>query len=380
MNRVLMVLGLVSVCATTLADVPLIQKSTVSSVRIILYVGQPAAVVRETCTVMVPAGESDIRFRWADADIDAASVSLLGPDDVQIGGVRQPVGTTKTFSWLVQADQAGPRRFAASYRMKGITWTPSYRLTFDPVAKTASVRGSLHLTNGSKLPIRKAQLELAVPPTGVLDKLQEATTGVRPEPYAALTSCTLEPGWQRRFTFIRARDLPARLLYRADPVARKQEVHRYLYVDMKGLPVPGALPSGHLEVYEVLDGVRHWLLSGTLSHSISAETQVGLGRELDILFERKILARHKTDVEFDTIGRVSGYDTSEQVLDVVRNRLPILASIELTEPVSGKWEITAEPAPTSRDSAKAVWVFDLEPNARQELAFTVLRHIGSRAD
>lgn len=382
MRRMLSALSVLTMCATGLCDgaVPLIRSSAAKDVRITMYVGSDRALVRETCSVLLPKGTSEVQFRWTDANIDGSTVTLHGPADVSIGGLRQPVGASKTLSWPVEAETAGLREFATCYYVTGLKWSVSYYVTFDGAAGTASLLGKLHLTNDSKLPLRDAHLELAVAPTGAIEKLEAAEAGEAPGAYAVLEDCALEPGWQRRVRFVRVRDVPVRIVYRADPGAWKQEVRKHLLLDLTDVPVPGPLPKGHLEVYEMVSGQRVPVIGTDLNHASDKETEVYVGVERDIVFERKILSRRKTDVEFDRIGRVSGFDTSEEVCDSFRNRLATPVRIELVEKVPGKWDFAGRTPPTKKEANEVRWEFELEPDGSKEIVFKVIRHTGSRAD
>lgn len=374
--------ALLLMCAAAHCQVatPLLRPSAAESVRVTMHIGSDRALVRETCSVYLPAGTSDVQFRWTEAPIDDASVSLHGPQDVRIGGLRRPAGESKVLSWPVEAPTAGVRRFTALYFMTGLKWVASYRVVFDAEAQTASLVGSLHLTNDSKLPLRGARLELSPAPTGVLDRIENAEATEPAATYAALDDFTLEPGMQRRVTFFQARDLPIRILYRADPEAYKQEVRKFLLLDLRDVPLPGTLPRGGLHVEEVTGGRRVPVTTAELVHAADRETEVALGGERDIIYERRILNRRKTDVEFDRLGRVSGFDTSEEVCDAFRNRLPVPVRIELIEKIPGKWDFASRTTPTTKEANEVRWGFELQPHEAREIVFKIIRHTGSRAD
>ncbi len=382
MKRMAMALLILSVCWAALADgdVPLLRQSETRNVRLTMCVGTDRVLVRETCGMFLPAGTTEVRFQWTDADIDANSVNLEAVGEATIGGLRRPLGTTNTFAWPVGVKEAGMYEFVASYSVKSIKWSPTYVLVFDPDAGTATLTGKLHLTNSGKLPLRDAHIQVCVGPTGVLDKLERAETGEPLGSYAVMREVSLRPGWQRRVRFMQAKGLSAKLVYRAEPEAHKTTIYKYLQVDMSNLPMPGPLPGGHLEIYESVAGKSIPVLATNLSQSTTGATEIRLRSEPDIIFERKTLKRTKTDVEFDRIGRVSGYDTSEEISAVFRNRLPNTVRLELIERVPGKWEFSAREAPTVKEANAVRWNFDLEPNARQEFVFSIVRHTGTRAD
>lgn len=382
MRPLLIAAAFLLMCAAAHCQVaaPLLRPSAAEAVRVTMHIGSDRALVRETCSVYLPEGTSDVQFRWTEAPIDDASVSLHGPRDVSIGGLRRPAGESKVLSWPVEAPTAGMRRFTASYFITGLKWSASYRVVFDAQAQTASLVGSLHLTNDSKLPLSNARLELSPPPTGVLDRIEGAEAAEPAATYAALDDFTLEPGMQRRVTFLRARDVPIRILHRADPEAFKQEVRKFLLLDLRDLPVPATLPRGGLQVEALADGRRLPVAAGELVHAADRETEVALGVERDIVYERRILNRRKTDVEFDRLGRVSGFDTSEEVCDALRNRLSVPVRVELIERVPGKWDFASRTAPTRREANEVRWEFELQPHEMREIVFKIIRHTGSRAD
>jgi len=371
---------LCTACAHAQEGVPLALSSTTRDVKVTLRVGSDAALVRESAGVYVPEGKSYVRFEWTDADIDPASVRLYGPDELKIGGVRQSAGAQKSYSWPVLAERSGTRVLTASYFLKGMKWSASYYLTFDAQEKKAQLVGKLHLTNDSKLPLRNANLELCAAPAGVLDTLGGSVADGPSGTYAAVDSCTLEPGCQRRITFLQAADLPCRVLYRADPEAQKTEVRGILMVDLCELAVPGTLPKGHMEVYENTPEGCVPLVGTDLVHAADKETEVFVGAEPDIVFERTLMGTRKTDVEFDRLGRVSGFDTADDVTAVFRNRLQSPVDLELVEKVPGKWDATCRPEPTKREANEMRWALQLEPGGSAEVAFTVVKHTGSRAD
>lgn len=382
LRRVLCALVVATCAASSQAQegVPLALSSTTRDVKVTLRVESDAALVRESAGVYVPEGKSYVRFEWTDADIDPASVRLYGPDEVKIGGVRQSAGTQKSYSWPVLAERSGTRVLTASYFLKGIKWSASYHLTFDAQGAKAQLVGKLHITNDSRLPLRNAKLELCAAPAGVLDTLGGSTVDGPSGTYAAVDSCTLEPGCQKRITFLQAADLPCRVLYRAEPEAQRTEVRRHLMVDLCKLAVPGTLPKGHLEVYETTTEGCVPLVGTELVHAADKETEVFVGAEPNIVFERTMMGMRKTDVEFDRLGRVSGFDTAEDLTAVFRNRLQSPVDLELVERVPGKWDATCKPEPTKREANEMRWALQMEPGGSAEVVFTVVKHTGSRAD
>lgn len=376
----LCLIALVLIGTAFAQQVPLLRQAPIEDLSVTLYADSDRAMVQETCQVLLPAGESEVRFQWTDADVDAGAISLRSAQPVVVGGVRQPAGTSKTFAWPVRVDQAGEYRFVASYFVRSIKWSATYRLSFDAEAGTAALVGQLHLTNAGKLPLRGVDVSLCVAPSGVLGRMESAEAGGVLPTLARLEDFTLEPGWQRRVSFIRARDLPARVVYRAEPESQGQKVRRFLIVDMKDLGLPTALPKGHLEVSERVGLDLVPVAAGDLVQAQDKDTEILLGDEPNVIFERKILKRGKNMLEFDRLGRVSGYDTTEEVSDLLRNRRASAIKVELIEGIGGKWDFTSPDAPTLKEANLLKWEFELPAGKAREIRFTITRHTGTRAD
>jgi hypothetical protein len=372
----LLTLGVVCLCSAD-NPVPLSLISSAQALHVTLSAGSDRALVRESCSLLLPVGRSEVRFRWTDEQIDAASLDLRGPAEVKIGGLRQPVGETNTYAWPVECPTAGARDFTISYFLKGLTWTPTYRLTLSADGQTASLTGRIHLTNDSKLALRNASLDLCVAPTVALS---QDTDVAREGTYSIADSAEILPGWQRRFVFVSLQDLPASTLFRADTDAFKQDVHRLLLLDLRNLPGAGILPKGHVEIDQIRDDVRAWIGADDLEQQSDKPTELDLGVERNVVFERKTLSRSKTSLEMDKTGRVSGYDIIEETSALFRNHLDTAATVELVEKTPGKAVITGKLAPTSKNGNESRWTLTVEPQTESEVRFTYTRKIGTRAD
>lgn len=361
-------------------QVPVLRHAALDDLRVTLYADSDRAMIQETCRTLLPAGESEVRFAWTDADIDAGAVTLRASEPVLVGGVRQPAGTAKTFAWPVRVDQAGEYRFVASYFVRSIKWNATYRLAFDAETGSASLVGQLHLNNTGKLPLRGVDLSLCVAPSGVLGRMEVAESGGVLPTFAQLEDFTLDPGWQRRVTFFRARDLAARVVYRIEPESQGQRVRRFLVVDLRNLALPAALPKGHLEVSERVGADLLPVAAGDLSQVLDRDTEILLGDEPNVVFERKVLKRGKNMVEFDRLGRVSGYDTTEEIGESVRNRRGSAIRVELIEAIGGKWDFASADAPTVKEANLLKWEFELPAGDARNIQFVITRHTGTRAD
>jgi hypothetical protein len=361
------------------ADTVLFQLSPATSQAVTLYVGSDRCVVRETTRLLLPAGRTELRFRWGDANLDPATIGLAAPADVRVSGYRAHRDEAGTYAWDVDADTPGEREFTASYNLRGLTWAPTYELTFDAAAGTATLIGRLQLNNDSRLPLRQAALQLCTTTPVIVEPLGVTAGGELTHLYADLPCVTLLQGWQRRVPFLRMEGIPARLLYRADPDNTAAEVRRILKLDLRQTPLPGALPRGHVEVLESTASGARRALGADLVQVLDGDTEFSLGTERRLIFERKMMAHRKTDLEFDRLGRVAGFDTCDDIRDRFRNRAAFAARIEVIEHAAGKWDLRADTPPTSRGVSELRWEFDLPAGAQHDVPFTLVRHSGTRA-
>jgi hypothetical protein len=361
------------------ADTVLFQLAPAASQAVTLYLGSDRCVVRETTRLSLPAGRTELRFRWGDANLDPATIGLVAPADVRVSGYRAHRDEAGTYAWDVDADAPGEREFTASYNLRGLTWTPTYELTFDAAAGTATLIGRLQLSNDSHLPLREARFQLCTTTPIIVEPLGVTAGGELTHLYADLPTVTVLQGWQRRLPFLRMEGIPARTVYRADPDNTAAEVRRILKVDLRQTPLPGALPRGHVEVWETLADASRRAVGADLAQVLDADTELSLGSERRLVFDRKVMAHRKTDFEFDRMGRVAGFDTCDDIRDRFRNHTAATVRVELIERAAGKWDLRADTVPTRRDVSELRWEFDLPAGAQRDLPFALVRHSGTRA-
>lgn len=344
-----------------------------------LYMGSDRCIMTETTRLWVPAGRSELRFRWADANLDAATIGLAAPADVVVSGYRGHRDEPSTYAWDLDAPSAAEREFVATYTLRGITWAATYQLTFDRTAGTATLAGLLHLTNDSRVALRDAPLKLCTSTPIVVEPLGIAVGGERTNLYADLPAVTLAPGCQRRVPFLRMEGIPASVLLRAYPDTAGAEVRRVMQVDLRTTPLPGALPRGHVEVREVSGESTRRLAGADLVQALDTLTELPLGVERRLVFQRTVLANRKTDFEFDRLDRVSGFDTCDDIRDSFRNRTGAPVRVELIERAAGKWNLRSDPAPVTLTAGEARWQLEVPAGCDQDVNLTVVRHSGTRA-
>ena len=370
-------LGALIASAAPLPAGPSLQRpGDVTQTQVVLYSTSSAALVRQRARLHVSAGLNRLTFTWASAKISESSVRLSTPLTLTVGGSTKPAGTEKTLAWDVAAVQEGDYVVTIMCLLSDLKWSPSYRLEYTPGAQTVTLEGYLTLTNESGLALQDAQMEMIIGRPG--SDLVEADAG-------ALTSFTLADvrdlpvGSRARARFLPATSLAAELVHRIDSEHAAEQVQRVLVVQppSSGNLAQEALPKGGLQVIETqAEAPARRLLSTELSYKPGEEFELGLGVEPDIVVERQMLDQRKVAVEFDRLGRVSGFDTVEKYRLLVRNRLGEAVDIEVVEVVLNTWDFSGRAA--AEEDGRVTLNLTVPAGLERSLEFTLTKHSGTR--
>ena len=340
-------------------------------------VGDDRATVRETRQVQLDAGAGQVTFSWTDADIDPASLRLAGPAGVTVGNTSRVPGDDRALAWDVQAGQGGAFDMTFNYTLKGLRWRPMYTIVYDQTAGKADFTSVLQVNNDTKVDLTGVRLSLLTGRSGVLD--------AGPTPIGATIplseAISLEQGWGRTVPFLRLPEVPTETVFRLDHDKYGDGFQRVLlmHVDQSPLPKDLALPGGKAEVRVPgtadLPRIARML---DLNPKPGEALEIPLGREDDLVVERKLLSVDKNAVEFDRYGKVSGFDTVEDYRIVVRNRMPGAAHCEIIEPVLGAWELATKTAPKKLEGNIATFDATVKGGEALSLDFRLTKHSGTR--
>ncbi|MGC9316496.1 MAG: hypothetical protein ACP5KN_00500 [Armatimonadota bacterium] len=339
-----------------------------------LYTGTSDALVRQHVMATLREGENVLAFSWSSDNLDAGSVRLHAAEGLSPGEIVRPSGDSKALRWTVTARKAGEYPVTVSHLIKGISWSPTYRMTWPHEAEEALLEGYVTITNGSgvKLDPIKAQIVLGRP---------GMTATEPPQPTFPIMGVEMLPqGSAVRAGFLPPMSLSARLLYRIDSERAPDRVERILVVEppqSNGLERE-ALPKGPLTVAVEEAGEDLWeLVRGELSYAAGEPIELPLGAERDILVERKLLERSKVHLEFDRLGCVSGFDTVERYELRVSNHTDRAAQLEVVETVLDTWDFETE-ALYVTEEGQVVMRLEVAPADESVLQFTLIKHSGTR--
>jgi len=371
-------LGMLLVSVTIAWAEPSIQRlAPVSKTEVVLYSVSPAALVRQHIQVHLPEGESRLTFGWAGDNIEAASVRLSTPPGLSVGGSSKPAGTDKALAWDVAAAAEGDYQVTLMYLLGNLQRSPSYRLLCTPDRATVTLEGYLTLTNESGLALEDVEVRMILGRPGADPSEAMPAT---PSAFALTDLRDLPLGSKLQARFLCPMSMPAELVYRIDSESASETVQRVLVVQppSSGSFTQEALPRGALQAMAVQPGESaRRLLATELSYEPGQEFELALGPERDLVVEREMLDQRKIKVEFDRLGRVSGFDTVEQYRILVRNRRPDAAEIEVVETVLGTWDFATR-ARYAQEQGRVIMHLSVPAGEERLLQFSLTKHSGSR--
>lgn len=365
---------LFTLAAALVSGEPVLQQiAPTLATHLVLYTGASTALVRQTSTVRLHEGENLVTFTWTSDKLDATSVRLHAPAEVTVGETVRPAGASKSLQWALTAQADGLVPITVSYRLGGLNWTPCYRLVWEPGVTEATLRGWLTVTNDSGVDLTGVQTQL------VLGRPGASTGPDGPVSFPIPDLSDLLTGASVRVVFLPEMALGTHEIYRIDSERAAQQVRMLLGVQP---PTGGALgreclPPGKMTVTLPHADAPDELLSAELRYQPGEEFEIDLGVAPDLLVERRLLQREKTNVEFDRLGRVCGFDTIERYRIEVRNLTDREADLEIVEAVPATWEFeTRALYVTEKD--RVIMHLRVPPGDRGAVQFTLIKHSGTR--
>jgi len=312
-----------------------------------------------------------VSFEWATDSVDAASVRLHGGPELTVGQVVSPAGTNKLLRWGVEAPATGDYQLTTSFLLSGLKWSADYRLAWTPGSEMALLGGWLQVTNESGMDLRNVRAKLVLGRPGAVAE-EQAT-------FAIPDLQELPKGESVRGGFLLPIEVPVRTIHRIDSEAAAEQVKRLLEITppATGPLARTPLPSGPMTLITPTEMPPASFMKATLKYEPSESFEIDLGAARDVVVERRLLKRDKTAMEFDRLGKVSGFDTVETYEVTVRSRLDEPIEIELLETVLQTWALQTEAEHELADG-KAQMMLEIPAGGETALEFTLVKHSGTR--
>lgn len=360
------------VASAPISAAPMVQQvGRIGPTELVLQTATSKAVVRQQALVQLREGRNVLSFSWDEEKIDDAGVRLQA-EGLQIGETVRPADAEKTLQWTVTAPRAGEHAITIAYLVDGIKWSPHYRMSMAESGTQVRLTGEVAVTNDSGLRFDDlaAKLVLGRPGTGAesADRMTFTIHGLD----------SLTPGETIRAGFLSPMEMPAELLYRIDS-ERAARVERFLMVrpPTTGALAREALPSGPAYLTIAQEDAPDRIIRTKLEYEPSEEFAIGIGPERDLLVERTLLEQSKVELEFDRLGKVSGFDTIERYRISVTSHLDREVEIEVRETVLQAWRLRTRALHVIEDG-RATMRMTVPAGGEASLEFTLTKHSGTR--
>ncbi len=328
-----------------------------------------ATVYSETFTGHLTAGANEIICWGPHLPVKADTLRLAVPTDLRVlhwqdepalGGRR----------WTVRAPREGDYRLTVSSDLAQLTGKFSYRLAWQ--GDQAELRLRLAVTNA--LPQSLALQIVAYQPVA-----NAAEPGAAPPPPLTMAGpLLLLPGTEHRRQIAALPGLFGETVYEYDggPVREYLE----LFPTHDQITALVSLPPGDVTVEFPNDAQRQPLAVGALPAPANSQLVLPLGDTRDLVVRRTLLAQRKEALEFDKLGRLSGFDLVEDCCLEVTNYTAVPAHVRLWETLMAQWELEATPRPATTNGGRACWEVMPGPGETAVVRFTLTKHTGTRAD
>ncbi len=365
------IVAMLLVASPVLGAPALQQMGHPGATEVIIYSDSSKAVVRYHSTVRLTEGANTVGFEWTTESLDAASIRLHGGPALTIGEVVRPAGADRLLRWTVTAPSTGDYALTTSFLLSGLEWSADYRLAWAPGGDAGLLGGWLAIKNETGLDLDRLRARFVLGRPGA-DGEEQAT-------FMIADLHELARGRSVRTGFFAPMQVPVRTIHRIDSEAAAERVKRLIEITPPGDgPLARTpLPAGPMTVVTPTDVPPARMHRARLSYEPSETFEIDLGFERDVVVERRLMERVKTAVEFDRLGKVSGFDTVESYRVEVRSQLDDPIEIELMETVLKTWEIKTD-AEHELDGGKALMLLTVPARGDSAVDFTLVKHSGTR--
>jgi len=400
---------------TACPDVSLAVSAARGASNIIIYHDMDLALVSEDLTLPLRSGENRVTVSWADVPVTADSLGLK-VEGASVSRRRSAPGATSA-EWTVLCDHDGEYPARLSYLTKGLAFKACYVLMLNPDLSSGHLIAAATITNSAKRDFEAARVSLAI--GDVRLGSQAVTTPTETIPPAAVpeepaslgglpaaeksTPVVAKPAseTQEQFTYLVAGshdlrsgdtlqivlaedDVSLESAYVYDPATYGNSVHRVLTLVNDAAHGLGLHPlmSGTVRLlWRTENGDVIPLADATISHvSVGSEAELDAIAVPDIIVERKLMDYRIGGIEFDKIGRITGYETRKQLRLDLRNRTAELVRLTVTERIPGVWSIETKEQYKAKGPNAVVFTVELKPQEVRTFQLKVTRYQGSRAE
>ena len=161
-RRVIAVLACAGACTAAFGEVHLALAAGRDRAQAVCYLDEDLTLMREGCTLPLPAGDTQFVFDWRGMVVDPTSVSIELPAEVELLTTTFPPDKPTRVAWTLRSPRADAFPVEISYFLAGLRWTPRYEVFCDPSGRAVKLVGSAQLTNKAGSDLTDLQLAVAV--------------------------------------------------------------------------------------------------------------------------------------------------------------------------------------------------------------------------
>ncbi len=318
-------LPVISIAAAAHADGAAVRLATTPQrEQVVLLLGKPPeAIVRESRTVSLPAGETSLVLGWAGTRLVADSVTLSAADadtPITISGPVLLADRAQHAEWTITAPDALEAELVLSYVMLELKWEPQYSIALTPDANTLALTAVAAVTNRSGEDFEDARIDLGIGATLEADIKRDATL---------------------RVPYITATDVPCRLVHVYNSEASPDTQLRLELLNDRdsGLGV-APLPPGKARIFETVGGQELLMGEVRLPHvPVGAALETNLGTAREVTVERRVIGTRQIDVKKDVHGRMALWNQEDEVNLLIESRTETDVLLRITEKIAGEWRM-----------------------------------------
>ncbi len=424
------------------AGIDLTAVSQSRKIQVTIYNPADLTMVTDSRTLHLAGGMNQIRFSWTGTRIDPTSLALAITDpssDVTIEQMRFPPDTKDLAIWHVHAEKPCQAEIDITYFTSGLFWEPRYMAFLSPDRSQIRLTGYVRVQNRSGEDYDNARIRLVVGKIHLLDRISDLAD--RPYPYgrpktqfpdnrqqdayaqgkALLESApkmavqksmaapapkkiektglseyflytiagtqTIARNWSSQLVSFDVPEVSANTLYVYDEQrfgARAVQMLTFKNNTASGLG-KFPLPGGGFRVFHKIDQ------KGGMTFAGIAETDyIPAGKKVELLLGTarrmkvtpKVTKFAKTNLAFDDLGNLSGFDDVRTIALDITNFSDQAAAFEITrhqpDPDFTITDISGQDRFEKIDQNRFRFFVTLEPGTEKTICYTITTYKGDR--
>ena len=428
----------------TEAKVDLVTLPTRDTVQLTIYNSADLTLARESRQLTLTEGANKLQFSWANTLIDPTSLEMLPlgqADKIDIAELVFPPRVRELGLWNVNSGVSGRVPVEISYLTSGLSWRAFYMGTLSEDEKMMRLQGYVRVSNNSGEDYENAQTRLIVGKVNVLDEIaalarrEHAYGRPGPQPkhqprsmrgakarvldsivgyegdmiamgaalekpkeirkeglseyflYTIEGTETIRNGWSKRLGSFTAEEVPVVNLYKYEQQRYGDSVVRFLSFKnddehkLGETPIPG----GKLKVYRLADSAGHLGYEGQSDFKyipVDDEVELNIGAVSNVVVEPKVMDYRTENYEFDSMGRISGWDEIRTFKIEVKNTRELPVKVEIKRNFgTSYWELVrsddvGEYEKVDKDTVK--FTLELAGRGNNEFGYVLTTYHGSR--